>query len=338
MKKRISSFDKEYRPGDLSVFPQARDSELSLYKASNNTKTNLRHSITPTSKYLIVSDTSNFPPSGILRISSPSGIGNAEIVYYGSKVKNQFHDLQRGFCGHPRFGWPANSLVSYPVMAEHHNAIKDAIIKIQQKIGLASNPTGDSLSNTIKSLEDRWLSPKAAFRAWPKSGAGPLSVKFQNMSGGSSVRFLWDFGDGNTSTEKNPTHVYQTEGNYTVKLSIASSQGSQAVIEKTDYISVNDLQQLPILYARPLQGTSVITASEQSVSPTNFEFVDQTDGDIVERHWFFGDETDATVHDPNQHTIKHQYHDPGTYKPSLMIRMSNNQLIRANNIEEIFVI
>lgn len=43
-------------------------------------------------------------------------------------------------------------------------------------------------------------------------------VKFTNLSSGNAVSYLWDFGDGTTSTEQNPLHVYSKSGYYTVKL------------------------------------------------------------------------------------------------------------------------
>ncbi|RAN85892.1 hypothetical protein B5P41_32440, partial [Bacillus sp. SRB_28] len=39
-------------------------------------------------------------------------------------------------------------------------------------------------------------------------------------TGGKIVSYLWDFGDGTTSTEANPTHVYGKEGTYTARLTV----------------------------------------------------------------------------------------------------------------------
>ena len=50
------------------------------------------------------------------------------------------------------------------------------------------------------------------------------SVDFTNSSTNDDT-YLWDFGDGNTSTVENPTHVYTTDGNYTVCLTITSTDG-----------------------------------------------------------------------------------------------------------------
>lgn len=54
---------------------------------------------------------------------------------------------------------------------------------------------------------------------------GSLSVSFTNNSAGGSS-FLWDFGDGNTSTLANPTHTYAASGNYSVTLTVTNSCGT----------------------------------------------------------------------------------------------------------------
>jgi hypothetical protein len=61
-----------------------------------------------------------------------------------------------------------------------------------------------------------------------KTGFVPLVVSFEGMCTDSDCEdpsFLWDFGDGNTSTEQNPTYIYSYEGTYTVRLSITDKNG-----------------------------------------------------------------------------------------------------------------
>jgi len=55
------------------------------------------------------------------------------------------------------------------------------------------------------------------FTGNPLYGYAPLTVYFNNESFGAS-NYSWDFGDGQTSTEKNPVHIYTTPGIYTVTL------------------------------------------------------------------------------------------------------------------------
>jgi probable HAF family extracellular repeat protein len=68
--------------------------------------------------------------------------------------------------------------------------------------------------------EDRafLLTPKIYFISSVMSGSGPLYVCFTNTSTTTPTSWLWDFGDGTASTEKNPCHMYKTAGSYTVTL------------------------------------------------------------------------------------------------------------------------
>tara|TARA_B100001287_G_scaffold125390_2_gene105686 strand:+ start:17727 stop:23681 length:5955 start_codon:yes stop_codon:yes gene_type:complete len=63
------------------------------------------------------------------------------------------------------------------------------------------------------------------FSANPTSGCAKLEVDFTNSAPDFISEFFWDFGDGNTSTEANPTHIYDTIGEYTVTFSCSDSTG-----------------------------------------------------------------------------------------------------------------
>lgn len=64
------------------------------------------------------------------------------------------------------------------------------------------------------------------YRTQTTSGGNPVpfSATIYNISVGSGLSFLWDFGDGTTSTLSNPTHTYSTNGPY--YLTLTASQGS----------------------------------------------------------------------------------------------------------------
>lgn len=78
---------------------------------------------------------------------------------------------------------------------------------------------------------------QAGFSGTPTSGSSPLSVQFTDISIGYPETWSWDFGDGYTSTEQNPLHVYQNSGTYSVTLSVTGLSGSSSVT-KNGYISV----------------------------------------------------------------------------------------------------
>ena len=67
----------------------------------------------------------------------------------------------------------------------------------------------------------------AYFTASSLAGTPPLTVVFKDSSLGAITSRAWDFGDGSSvSTEQNPTHVFRSEGNFTVTLTVGDSNGS----------------------------------------------------------------------------------------------------------------
>jgi PKD repeat protein len=65
-------------------------------------------------------------------------------------------------------------------------------------------------------------SPVASFYLYPNSGQAPLPVIFSNLSTG-STQYIWNFGDGNTSTDFEPFNIYTNNGTYLVSLISANT-------------------------------------------------------------------------------------------------------------------
>jgi len=77
-------------------------------------------------------------------------------------------------------------------------------------------------------------------------------IQFTDLSVGDTVyNWQWNFGDGNTSTLKNPTHSYSSPGFYTVKLTASSSNSTDTKI-KNNYIHVRDFPQAQLNYTDTL--------------------------------------------------------------------------------------
>ncbi|MEO3749460.1 PQQ-dependent sugar dehydrogenase [Streptomyces sp. B6B3] len=76
------------------------------------------------------------------------------------------------------------------------------------------------------------LAPIARAAADTTSGTAPLAVGFSSEGssdpGGSALGYAWDFGDGGTSTDANPTHTYETNGQYTAELTVTNGAGLTA--------------------------------------------------------------------------------------------------------------
>jgi len=79
--------------------------------------------------------------------------------------------------------------------------------------------------------------PVAGFSAQPRSGSAPLTVNFLDESEGEVTSWLWNFGDGTTSTKQNPTHVYRNAGRYNVSLKVSGPSGTDT-LTRPGYIYV----------------------------------------------------------------------------------------------------
>ena len=151
----------------------------------------------------------------------------------------------------------------------------------------------------------RAQAPVANFSASPTAGCGPLVVTFKDLSSGKPLFWTWDFGNGQISSQQNPTTRYSTPGVYTVSLIVKNTSGSNA-IRMTDYITV---------YPFPQAGfTSNLTLA---CAPANISFSDQStpgQGSITSWSWNFGDGTTS-----NQQSPSHSYAQPGYYNVSFQV-------------------
>lgn len=72
--------------------------------------------------------------------------------------------------------------------------------------------------------------PVAGFAALPNRGPAPLEVAFADLSSGDASAWLWDFGDGTTSTQRHPVHVYAVPGSYDVSLFASNALGDDTAV------------------------------------------------------------------------------------------------------------
>ena len=143
----------------------------------------------------------------------------------------------------------------------------------------------------------------AAFSASSTSGEIPLTVQFSDSSTGSPDSWDWDFGDGETSTEQNPQHVYDEVGTYTVSLAVSGPAGSDTLV-KNDYIHAYIGVPNADFSATPRQGGAPLVA----------QFTDASTGAIDSYSWDFGDDESSTEQNP-----EHAYVEPGRYHVNLTV-------------------
>jgi parallel beta-helix repeat protein len=157
---------------------------------------------------------------------------------------------------------------------------------------------------TIKGEE-----PTADFYANPRTGFGSLEAQFTDRSVSPQseiVKWLWEFGDGQTSTERNPIHHYTTHGTYTVKLAVTNAAGAEHSISRYHYIQIQDTQPKASFSAYPLYGQKALTVRFYNRSSSFY--------DITNWHWDFGDGETSAESNPT-----HSYTHSGYYSVTLEV-------------------
>jgi C1A family cysteine protease/chitodextrinase len=149
----------------------------------------------------------------------------------------------------------------------------------------------------------------ASFSASTTSGSVPLKVQFTDKSTGTPTAWSWNFGDGYTSTEKNPLHTYSNKGIYSVNL-WTSNAVSASSVTKNSYINA--------LIEPPVAALSASTTSGKV--PLTVQFTDQSTGSPTSWKWSFGDGTYSTSKNP----VK-TYGTAGKYDVTLTVDNSGGQ-------------
>jgi len=82
------------------------------------------------------------------------------------------------------------------------------------------------------------VAPVADFSATPRSGPAPLTVAFTDLSSGGPTSWSWSFGDGTTSTLRNPVHQYTSTGSRDVRLTVSNAAGTNTLL-RAGYVQVS---------------------------------------------------------------------------------------------------
>jgi PKD repeat protein/outer membrane protein assembly factor BamB len=190
----------------------------------------------------------------------------------------------------------------------------------------------DAGSNSITKAEYVHVNPSgtppdARFILSPRMGNAPLAVQLTDRSSGMPLQWLWDFGDGTTSSEQNPSHTYTTPGRYLPRLMVYNSGGSDS---SASFVWIRSMKPVFPTYTPsptitvnptipPVPGKSPISFFAMNKSfgsaPMTVQFTDRSFNNPTSWQWDFGDGQTSTERNP-----VNAFTDPGTYSVSLNVK------------------
>ena len=146
--------------------------------------------------------------------------------------------------------------------------------------------------------------PHADFYWEPAEPSDLQVVNFHDNSSGGAIVWVWDFGDGNSSCDRNPTHMYGDNGVYTVRLTVWDSSDVMDTVTKD--ITISNVP--PVADAGGNRTLNNLTVTFNASSSYD------ADGSIASYSWNFGDGgTDSGA------VKKHTYGGDGTYNVVLNV-------------------
>ena len=162
--------------------------------------------------------------------------------------------------------------------------------------------------------------PQAAFI--PQDECLNDSVYFFDVSvvnGGSIVSWSWNLGDGNVSFARDPVHVYNAPGSYTIGLTVTSDRGCTSSLSDT-----LNIYPMPTAAFQFTQGCVGASLSFNDASTVGF-------GNMVKWRWSFGDGDSSYLQHPT-----HAYAQPGNYQVNLEVETPGGCRGSASHILQVY--
>jgi len=222
----------------------------------------------------------DFSFNNICENQTANFVNNSKIAEGSMNFYWNFGDGQSSSALNPEHSY--SDYGSYPVtlFSTSDHQCKDTIIK---EIKVNPNPTADfSVKNvpyqTPSEFYDSSLVPKGKLKKW-----------------------TWNFGNGNTSNEENPVHLYASPGTYLTNLTVVTDSGCTHSTSKN--IKIYPLPNAKFTAENVCDNDSVFFHNKSAISAGEMSY-----------KWFFGDEETSQKKDP-----AHMYEKPGTYTVVLVV-------------------
>ena len=169
-------------------------------------------------------------------VSFPQIVGGSSVTVFNNTPETGLVRFAATLAGADIVGITAGTILEFSVEAVGKNGDKSNLtLTVQVLSDVEYNPVPYQVVNGVFEIKElpppENKPPVADFEFSPAQPAAGQTVKFTDKSkdpDGQVKSWSWDFGDGTTSTEQNPSHVYRTAGTFTVKLIVTDDQGAQS--------------------------------------------------------------------------------------------------------------
>ncbi|MEO8068548.1 MAG: PKD domain-containing protein [Flavobacteriales bacterium] len=202
--------------------------------------------------------------------------------------------------------YPGNYTIMWPELGATGNGPFTVPVYNNQTLNvIVTDECGNTMSGSVQLILD--VPPTITLPPVIAVGCEPLMVQMPDSLTTQNVSYLWQFGDGNSSTDVAPTHTYGA-GTYNVMLTVTTPNGCSANAVNTGLVTA---------YPSP---TAAFTASTFITDFVNqpIQFTDQSPGAALTLVWEFGDGNNSTDTDPT-----HTYDNIGVYDVTLTVTDAN---------------
>lgn len=262
---------------------------------------------------------SSTPLPAIVTISDPlpNAVVQGNIAIIGSAIHPGFSQYHLEYASQPNprnFWYPVTGAVRAPAIKTilgiwntSAGDVPDGLYQLRLSVFLrnggvrTAQVTNIQVRNQPAAAAIREPLPSAEFTMEGDSEFAPVTVRFSGPLDPEITYYSWDFGDGNTSTEKDPVHAYRKAGEYGISLTVGGSSGSSSFGRK-------------LLVRQRSAPVARFNASPTSgEAPLQVRFFNKTSGEVGAFRWNFGDGTGSTEREP-----RHTYIDAGDFDVELV--------------------
>ena len=231
-------------------------------------------------------------PTAVFRTQNPGACQNNAVTFIDSSYANGTHTLQQW-----QWNWGDGVIQTLSGPVFQHTYVTAGNYSVSLKV-----TDNNGCTDSIRHMNTIVISKPAALFKGDTLSCSSHAVSFSNLSTGPGLTYIWNFGDGNNSTQLNPVHTYDNEGIYSVSLAVSDLYGCTDFVSKSNYVRI----------ANP-KANFKVSDTAGTCPPLVVNFTN-TASNYFSCEWNFGDGTSSPSLNPS-----HFYATPGTFNAVLTI-------------------